>query len=77
MAKGNPEAVKKASELVGGRQNLAIKVGVSYKTLLDWTSGRSGMTVINAIKIEKITEGQITKKDLLPDFPWEDLEQEK
>ena len=73
MSKGNPDAVKKAADIVGGRRQLAAKIGVSYKTLLDWTSGRSGMTVTNALKVEKATEGLVNRKDLIPDFPWEDL----
>lgn len=73
MAKGNAEAIKEATKVVGGYKQLAQKVGVSYKTILDWTSGRSGVTITNALKIEKATDGVIKAKEILPDFPWEDI----
>lgn len=75
MKKINSEAVKKAAEIVGGKQKLAGIVGVAYKTVLDWTSGRSGITVGNALKIERATNSEITAKEILPSFPWDELKQ--
>jgi len=37
------QAIIKATEILGGKQNLAKDIGVSYKTILDWISGRSGI----------------------------------
>ena len=73
MANKTSQAIIKATEILGGKQNLAKDIGVSYKTILDWVSGRSGITVTNALKIEKATEGKVTAKEILPDFPWDDL----
>jgi DNA-binding transcriptional regulator YdaS (Cro superfamily) len=73
LSKTSADAIKKAVEIVGGKQQLAKIVGVTYKTILDWTSGRSGITLYNALKIEKATKGQITAKEILPSFPWDDL----
>jgi len=67
------EAIKMAVKLAGGRQELAAKVGVSYKTILDWMSGRSGVSLQNALKIEKATEGQVNVKDILPGLNWSEL----
>ncbi len=73
MANETSQAIIKATEILGGKQKLAKDIGVSYKTILDWVSGRSGITITNALKIEKATEGKVTAKEILPDFPWEDL----
>jgi hypothetical protein len=67
------QAIIKATEILGGKQNLAKDIGVSYKTILDWISGRSGITVTNALKVEKATGGKVKSRDILPDFPWDDL----
>lgn len=66
------DTIKKAETLLGGRSKLAELVGVSYKTASDWANGRSGMSALNASKIETLTDGKITKKEILPDFPWGD-----
>lgn len=73
MANETSQAIIKATEILGGKKKLAKDIGVSYKTILDWVSGRSGITITNALKIEKATEGKVTAKEILPDFPWEDL----
>ena len=67
------QAIIKATEILGGKQNLAKDIGVSYKTILDWISGRSGITVTNALKVEKATGGKVKSRDILPGFPWDDL----
>jgi hypothetical protein len=36
MSKCNPEAIKKAIQEVGGAKELALKIGVTYKSVLDW-----------------------------------------
>ena len=73
MANETSQAIIKATEILGGKQNLAKDVGVSYKTILDWISGRSGITVTNTLKVEKATGGKVKARDILPDFPWDDL----
>jgi DNA-binding transcriptional regulator YdaS (Cro superfamily) len=69
----NKEFILKAIEIAGGANQLAKKVGVSYKTVLDWKNGRTGITIVNCIKIEKATEGKVSRKDILPNYPWDDL----
>ena len=70
MAKINEGTIEKAANHVGGMQKLASLVGVSYKTILDWKSGRSGITITNAVKIEEVTKGEVTAKEILPEFPY-------
>ena len=69
----NQEALKKAIDVVGGMHPLAKKMGVSYQTILNWKSGRTNLTPIKGIKIEQVTEGQVTRQDILPSYPWEEL----
>jgi DNA-binding transcriptional regulator YdaS (Cro superfamily) len=68
------EKIKEAIKEAGGAKELASRVGVSYKTVLDWKNGRTGITVTNCIKIEKATDGKISRKDILPNYPWESLQ---
>lgn len=67
------EAIQKAIDAAGGAKELAAKIGVSYKSVLDWKNGRTGITIPNCIKIEKATDCQVTRKDILPDYPWDEL----
>ena len=75
MSKCNPEAIKKAIEEVGGAKELALKIGVTYKSVLDWNNGRTGITINNCLKIEKATEGKVKREEILPDYPWDELKQ--
>ena len=68
------EAIKRAIEIIGSPADMAKKLNVSYHTVLTWKNGRSSITTTNCMKIEKATEGKIKAKDILPDYPWEDLE---
>jgi DNA-binding transcriptional regulator YdaS (Cro superfamily) len=71
--KCDTDALKKAIEIAGGANSLSLKIGVSYQTVLNWKNGRSNIHPLNCIKIEKATEGQIKRKDILPNYPWEDF----
>jgi DNA-binding transcriptional regulator YdaS (Cro superfamily) len=73
VSKINADIIKKASKYIGSKQLLAAKIGVSYKTVLDWASGRSGITIVNALRIEKATDRHVTAKEILPDYPWDEL----
>lgn len=67
------ESLIKAIDIAGGMQSLAKKIGVSYQTILNWKSGRTNLPAIKAIKIEQSIDSQVTRQDILPDYPWEDL----
>lgn len=71
--KCNVEAIKNAIEVAGGANNLALKIGVSYQTILTWKNARSSISIGNCAKIEKAMEGKVKKEDILPDYPWEDF----
>lgn len=69
----NQESIQKAIDLVGGATALAKKINVSYHTVLTWKNGRSSVSTTNCQKIEKATDGKVTAKDILPDYPWDEL----
>lgn len=69
--KCNIEALKEAIEIAGGMQQLANKIDVSYQSILNWKSGRSTLSPLNCVRIEEALNGQVTRKDILPDYPWE------
>jgi DNA-binding transcriptional regulator YdaS (Cro superfamily) len=75
--KHNKEAILKAIEILGSANKLCLALGVSYQTILSWKNQRSVPSAVSCLKIEKATEGKITRKDILPDFPWGELVQEK
>ncbi|RZI45478.1 transcriptional regulator [Candidatus Finniella inopinata] len=69
----NHEFIQKAIDLVGGATALAKKLNVSYHTVLTWKNGRSSVSTTNCQKIEKATDGKVKAKDILPDYPWDEL----
>lgn len=66
------EAIRKCVEVAGGATELSRKVGVAYKTIMDWKSGRTGISITNCLKIEKAVEGKVTRQEILPDYPWDE-----
>ena len=72
--KYNVEAIKKAIQIAGGATQLAHKLGVSYQTVLTWKNARSSVSPTNCVKIEKVTEGAVSRREILPEFPWDETE---
>ena len=68
------KALERAIQEAGSMQNLASKVGVSYQTILNWKSTRSSISPQNCVRIEEATAGKVTRKDILPDYPWSAME---
>ena len=69
--KQDVKAILKAIEVAGGAKELAIKLGVSYQSILDWKNLRRVPSHLSCLKIEKATEGVVNRKNILPDYPWE------
>jgi DNA-binding transcriptional regulator YdaS (Cro superfamily) len=69
--KQDVKAILKAIEVAGGVKELAIKLGISYQSVLDWKNQRRVPSHLNCLKIEKATDGKVNRKDILPDYPWE------
>lgn len=68
------DAIKRAIDIVGGNTQLSLKANISYQSIIDWKSGRKSPTPLNCIKIEKATDGAVNRREILPDFPWEETE---
>ena len=65
-------SVKKAIEYFGSGTNLALKLGVYPQAVYTWKSSPENKSFIiipvkHAIKIEKLSNGSITRKELRPD----------
>jgi DNA-binding transcriptional regulator YdaS (Cro superfamily) len=71
--KVNLEALEKAIQIAGGVNGLAKKINVCYQTVLNWKNGRVSMSIEKCKKIEKAIEGAVKAKDILPDYPWDEL----
>ena len=69
----NVASINKAIEIIGGAEKLARKIESSYQTVLNWKNGFAVPSVLNCVKIERATEGQVTRNDILPNYPWDDL----
>ncbi|WP_019518735.1 transcriptional regulator [Faucicola boevrei] len=62
----NPN-IEKLIEMFGKNQReLGEKIGVTQGTITGWLNNRHGVSIVNAKKIEKITEGKIKAVDLCP-----------
>lgn len=51
----------------GNATNLATKLGVSISFLSQMASGAAAISPQRAIKIERFTDGEVTRADCLPD----------
>lgn len=54
--------------ILGSATKLADALGITSATVSNWKKNKALPSYMNAMKIEKLTEGQIKKTDLRPDF---------
>ena len=69
----NFEKLKEAIDCVGGVGELAAQARISYQSIIDWRRGIKSPSQESCQKIEKATGGKVKAKDILPDYPWDDL----
>lgn len=69
----NLKAIEKAIEIAGGAEKLARKIEISYQTVLNWKNGFAVPSVLNCVRVEKLTEGVVKREDILPNYPWDEL----
>lgn len=50
----------------GSQEKFARAIGVKQGTVTGWLHGKHGINEINALRIEKITNGEIKAVDLCP-----------
>lgn len=65
-------AVAKAAEIVGSKAELARLAGVKPPTVHQWLNDERPVPPARAIQIERATGGQVSRRELCPDFPWEE-----
>ena len=70
----NLEKLGEAINLVGGVSALSSKSKISYQSIIDWRGGRKAPSHMSCKKIEKATNGLVKAKDLLPGYPWDEIE---
>lgn len=66
------EAVAKAADVLGNPSQLARRLGVKPPTVYQWVNGERPVPAKRAVQIEGLTGGQISRRDLCPDFPWDE-----
>lgn len=60
--------VKRAVEIVGSQAELARRIGVKQPSVWKMCNTAQSITPAIALKIEKATGGQVTRRDLLPEL---------
>lgn len=63
----NP-AIKKAIEIVGGRQILADKLGCHLNSVKNWLYKKSMVSLDSAININVVTRGKVTIEEIMEGF---------
>lgn len=64
-------AVATACKILGGQAALAKTLNVKPPTVNQWASGERPVPAARAVEIERATKGQVTRKALCPEFPWD------
>lgn len=66
--KFNVDKIKEAIEICGGKNNLAQKINMSYVAVCDWATGKKTPSPESCFRIEKVTNGKVKAKDILPPY---------
>ncbi len=64
------ESIKKAIAIAKSQKKLAELCAVQQQTVSDWLRGKTNPSPKSAVRIEKATDGAVTRQEILPDFPW-------
>lgn len=62
------KAVKKAIEFFGSQQALAKVCGISQNAVSKWLNGGGSVSLENALKIEKATQGKVKAEMFSKEF---------
>lgn len=62
------DKMKKLTKYFGGQAKLAGILGLSQGAISHWLTGRAKISPRDALKIEKMTKGKFTAKELRPDI---------
>lgn len=56
----------------GGQEATADQLQVKQASVSGWARGVHGMSPAVAVRAEKATDGEFSRRDLCPDFPWDE-----
>lgn len=56
------------------QKELANQLGVTPGTVSQWFTKLKDIPHLRAAKIEKLTGGKVSRRDLAPNYPWDELE---
>lgn len=62
------KALARAAAIIGSYNQIAVKLGISNAAVSGWATGKKHMSLDNAMKIQKLTNGLVTVHDLRPDI---------
>jgi DNA-binding transcriptional regulator YdaS (Cro superfamily) len=62
------DALKRAIEQTGGVRRLAAAADIAPATIYSWLSGDRRMSARLAVRVERATQGRVTRKQLLPEI---------
>ncbi|WP_409321360.1 transcriptional regulator [Pseudomonas monteilii] len=68
------EAAKEASRLLGSQAEMARRLNVAAPTVNQWCSGERAVPAKRALQIEVLTNGVVSRVDLCPSFPWNQID---
>lgn len=69
------KSLKKALYVADMNQiELAKTLGVAPSAVSHWLNGHRPIPHLRAVAIEKLTGGEVSRRDLAPDYPWDELE---
>lgn len=60
--------VQKAIQVLGGQNNLANACGVSQNAISKWLNKQSKVSLENALKIERATNGNVKADEFNPEY---------
>lgn len=69
----NKESISKAIEIMGSQKKLAIALEVSQPLISQFLSGKCAISPKYSLMIESLTNGEVSKESLCPDFPWSEI----
>ena len=61
-------SIERAISYFGSQTNMAIVIDVTQQTISDWVRGKLKPSVKNSVKIERATNGKVTRQQLRPDI---------
>ena len=69
----NTDAIKQAIAMFGSMEKLAAAIKGTHMSVFKWAHGKAVPSPLSCMKIEKATQGRVTKEQIRPHFDWENF----